>query len=120
QRPQDLVARYGIELKRASARQIREAILDRGAKSRARDPGERRIDRVEPELVAVLADEVEHQARRLARMEARTATELLQEQRRARGRPREQVGLIRSRRRFVYAANRSSALRSLSYRAGLT
>src|SRR6185436_15240167 len=80
QRSQDLVAGDAVELERAAAREVREALLEIGAEPRARDAGECGQGRVEPELVAVLADEVEDQARRLARVVAKPATELLQEQ----------------------------------------
>jgi hypothetical protein len=81
---------HSIELERAAAGQVREAALEGVAQARSRQAGQGREDRVVPVLLAVLADEVEHQARGLAREQAQAAAELLLEQGRAGGRAEEQ------------------------------
>ena len=56
----------------------------------ARAAEQRAVAAVEPELLAVRADEVEHGAERLALRLAQPAAELLEEQRRALGRAQHQ------------------------------
>jgi hypothetical protein len=74
----------------AAWRQAAETVLDAAHQFTARQAGQARQQAVEPELGAVLADKVEHQAALLARCQAQAAADLLLEQHRALRGPQQQ------------------------------
>ena len=77
--------RHGVELHVAAGGQEGEALLDLLAEVLAGAAEQRAETAVEPELLAVVAHEVEDRAQRLARRPAQSSAELLQEEHRAVG-----------------------------------
>jgi len=75
----------------AARRQAAETVLDAVHQLAARQAGQARQQAVEPELGAVLADEVEHKAALLSRRQAQAAADLLLEQHRALRVPQQQT-----------------------------
>ena len=87
---QHLLSRLALQMDVAAGRQAAEAVLDAVHQFATRQAGQARQQAIEPELGAVLADEVEHQAALLAGRQAQAAADLLLEQHRALRGPQQQ------------------------------
>jgi hypothetical protein len=87
---QHLLSRLALQVDVAPWRQAAETVLDAVHQLTARQAGQARQQAVEPELGAVLADEVKHQAALLPRRQTQAAADLLLEQHRVVRRPQQQ------------------------------
>jgi len=95
QAAQHLLVGLALQVGVAAGRQLAKPVLDAAQQFTPGLAGQPRQQPVEAEIGTVLADEVQHQAARLALVQPQAAADLLLEQHRALRRPQQQPACAR-------------------------